>query len=257
MSKFGIVGLAALATARILLAAGFAAEPATGEWVETRSFVAPEATQAAAADEQFFYAIANRVVAKYDRQTEKLVARSTGEAAHLNSGFFHEGKLYLAHSNYPERPEHSEIKVLVPEAMELSTFHDFGASAGSLTWALFHDGAWWCNFAYYEDENSKTYLARLVDWRETDRWTYPAELIDRFARRSASGGVFRDGELLVTGHDEREIHVLEVPEEGDALKHLETIPAPFTGQGFAIDPATGGLVGIDRPRRKIVLAKEE
>ncbi len=38
------------------------------------------------------------------------------------------------------------------------------------------------------------------------------------------------------------------------LVYVETSPAPFTGQGFAADPETGGLVGIDRKRREILLA---
>jgi hypothetical protein len=33
------------------------------------------------------------------------------------------------------------------------------------------------------------------------------------------------------------------------------LPAPFTGQGIADDPATGGLVGIDRKQRQIVFAE--
>src|SRR5690606_24801350 len=45
---------------------------------------APEAVQAAAADERFVYAIANSVVAKYDRASGERVAASTGEAKHLN-----------------------------------------------------------------------------------------------------------------------------------------------------------------------------
>ena len=77
------------------------------------------------------HAIANSVVAKYDRETGERVAGSTGAARHLNSGFFHDGQLYCAHSNYPLTPEQSEIIVLDVDSMELSTFHEFGNFGGS------------------------------------------------------------------------------------------------------------------------------
>jgi hypothetical protein len=240
-----------------------AAEKPAHDWKETHSFSAPEATQAAAADERFVYAISNRVIAKYDRATEKLVGRSTGEASHLNSGFFWQGKLYSAHSNYPAKPERSEIKVLDPEKMVVETFKDFGASDGSLTWAIREPSdsksaddkdVWWLNFAYYGEENHKTYLARHEGDRETKRFTYPADMIKAFGKNSASCAIWREGQLLVTGHDNREIYVLELPKEGTVLTHVATVAAPFTGQGFALDPA-GGLIGIDRAKRRMVFAK--
>ncbi|HEY2841078.1 MAG TPA: hypothetical protein VGJ26_18125 [Pirellulales bacterium] len=260
-----------------LLALG--AEQPSRDWKETHSFAAPEATQAAAADDRFVYAISNRVIAKYDRATEKLIARSTGEASHLNSGFFFAGKLYSAHSNFPEKPERSELKVLDPEKMSLETYKNFGASDGSLTWAIrdpaeakkaesatdrpdfqppstdFDKGIWWLNFAYYGDENSKTYLARYENGRETRRWTYPPEAIKKFGKNSASCGIWRDDRLLVTGHDEREFHLFELPKEGSVLTLVATVAAPFTGQGFAADPAGGGLIGIDRAKRRVVIAR--
>ena len=56
------------------------------------------------------------------RETTTLPA---AEATHLNTGFFWQGKLYCAHSNYPAKPERSELLVLDPESMELTTYHDF------------------------------------------------------------------------------------------------------------------------------------
>ena len=61
------------------------------EWASVRQWPAPEAHQAAAADQRFFYAITSCAVAKYDRTTGKRVALSTGAARHLNSGFFWKG----------------------------------------------------------------------------------------------------------------------------------------------------------------------
>ncbi|HVU88712.1 MAG TPA: hypothetical protein VHD36_15430 [Pirellulales bacterium] len=245
------------AVAAAWLALFVATRTACGDdYLESHRFAAPEATQAAAADERFVYAIANKVVAKYDRERQQLVARSTGEATHLNTGFFLGGKMYCAHSNFPQKPDRSDIKILDPKTMVLETFKDFGASDGSLTWAVFEKGAWWCNFAFYGEENRKTYLARLEDWREVARWTYPAEVVKAFGKNSASCGIWRDGQLLITGHDEREIFVLEIPDQGQrVLNHVRTVAAPFTGQGFAVDPVSQGLIGIDRAARQIVFAK--
>src|SRR6187551_1438567 len=97
-----------------------AADPAA--WGTVREIPAPEANQAAAADERFLYAITNKVVAKYDRETGMRIAVSTGPAEHLNSGFLHNGRVYCAHSNYPKQPEKSKTKVLDCESMELTTF---------------------------------------------------------------------------------------------------------------------------------------
>ncbi len=97
-------------------------------WKEVRRIRAPEATQAATADDRYVYAIANGVVAKYDRATGERLSGSTGAASHLNTGFFLDGKMYCAHSNFPEKPERSEIRILDPEKMVLETFKDFGAS---------------------------------------------------------------------------------------------------------------------------------
>lgn len=244
--------------ALILIAAAASGEPTDQpRWTTTGKLAAAEAHQAAAADEQFIYAITNKQVAKYDRETKKRVAVSTGEAKHLNSGFFWTGKLYCAHSNYPLLPEQSEIKVLDPRTMKLMTFKDFGNFGGSLTWAVLRDDHWWCNFARYGQENDQTFLVKFDDqWREQGRWTYPQEVIRELGRNSLSGGLWLNGELLVTGHDDPVLFRLVLTEKGDELKLLGTQAIPFTGQGFAHDPKSGGLVGIDRAKRQIVLAEE-
>lgn len=224
-------------------------------WRKTAILPAPEANQAAAASEEFVYAITNRLIAKYDRASGRRVSESRGEATHLNSGFLWESKLYCAHSNYPQTPEHSEIKVLDLDSMALTTLKDFGVSEGSLTWVVRHDGHWWCTFAYYGDQNARTYLAQFDDqWQEQRRWRYPDEVVRRLGSASISGGLWRQGMILATGHDALEIYRLRVPGDGNLLELVEIMPAPFTGQGIADDPATGGLVGIDRKQRRVVFA---
>jgi hypothetical protein len=225
-------------------------------WKTTSELAAPEAHQAAAADKRFVFAIASQHVAKYDRATGKRLARSIGSAKHLNSGFLWRGRLLCAHSNYPQVPEQSEIKVLDPESMRLTTFRDFGDFGGSLTWVVRHKGDWWCNFARYGDKNVETVFVRFDDrWRETGRWTYPKSVIDQLGRYSLSGGLWRGTELLVTGHDKGELYRLRLPGKGRVLEYVGKQSVGFTGQGFATDKSTGGLVGISRARGRVVFVK--
>jgi hypothetical protein len=223
---------------------------------ETRVIPAAEAAQAAAADGQFVYAIGSAVIGKYDRATGQFLATSTGEAKHLNSGFLWEGQLYCAHSNFPRKPEQSEIKVLDPETMKLTTAVDFGESKGSLTWAVHEGGFWWATFAFYGEANGRTRLVKFDDqWQEIAEWTYPPEVIKDLGQYSISGGVWKDGHLLVTGHDHKVIYRLRVPERGGVLELLATLPSPFPGQGIANDPKTGGLLGIRRNKKEVVFGE--
>lgn len=226
-------------------------------WNKSRVYPALEAVQAAAADETYIYAISNSLVAKYSRASGERVAISQGEAKHLNSGYFWNGLLYCAHSNYPQKPERSQIKVLDVHTMQLSTFKDFAEEQGSLTWAVRHEGRWWCNFAYYGRENGRTSLVEFDDdWQVRRRWTYPPDLLGQLGDFSLSGGLWQGDVLLVTGHDDRLIFRLRLPEQGRELEYLDRQEAPFTGQGFAADPVSGGLVGIHRSERQVVIAAE-
>lgn len=248
----GVCAIFSLDSSSILLAN---AEEKSTTWQQTAAAPAPEAIQAAAADEKHFYAIANAIIAKYDRQTGERLAISTGEATHLNSGYFWQGKLLCAHSNYPKMPEKSEIKVLDIATMQLGTFKDFGDFGGSLTWVIHRDGHWWCNFARYGDDNAKTFLVKFNDqWQEQARWTYPASVVRDLGRYSLSGGVWHDDSLLVTDHDNRVLYELRLPKQGNVLEFVRKQSVPFTGQGIAHDPKTGGLVGIDRAKRQVLFA---
>ena len=225
------------------------------QWKAFRKLPATEAHQAAAAEVKFIYAITSRGIAKYDRESGKRVATSVGAAKHLNSGFFWKGKLLCAHSNYPLKPERSEVKVLDTDSMKLTTFRDFGSAGGSLTWVLHKDGFWWCNFALYGADNHKTFLVKYDEkWQEVARWTYPKKVISQLGRHSLSGGIWRGDELWTTGHDDPVAFRLGLPKEGSELQYLGQHAIPFTGQGLANDPVTGGLVGISRAKRQVVFA---
>jgi endonuclease/exonuclease/phosphatase family metal-dependent hydrolase len=234
------------------LTAAIAAEPA---WRQTSTLDAEEARQAVAVDEHRVYAITNDRIARYDRATGRRTGVSTGDAKHLNSGFLADGRLYCAHSNYPGTPEISQLMALDLDTLRLETFHDFADYGGSLTWAVKHDGNWWCNFARYGNANAETFLVRFDDrWHEIGRWTYPAEVIRQLGKHSISGGVWRDGLLLCTDHDNERLYRLRLPKGGKLLELVDVQPAPFAGQGIAHDPVTGGLVGIRRAQRQVVFA---
>lgn len=224
--------------------------------VRTGAIQAPEAKQAAAADEGFVYAIDSAVIAKYERASGRLVATNSGQVKHLNSGFFWQGKMYCAHSNFPKKPERSEIMVLDPETMKLSLFKDFGVYRGSLTWVVRYQEYWWCTFAHYGTNNAKTVLAKLDDnWKEHGAWTYPQEVIQKMGNYSISGGVWKDGLLWVTDHDRKVLYRLRLPKEGSVLELIDVVPSPFTGQGIAQDLKTGGLVGIDRSKQEVAFGE--
>ena len=236
-------------------AAILAKDPPTA-FVQTSTLAAPEANQAACADDHFVYAIDSKVIAKYDRATGKTIATSTGNASHLNSGFMWNGEIYCAHSNYPRKPEKSEIMRLNTGTMVLSSFKDFGEYRGSLTWVVRDGGYWWCNFARYGADNAKTTLVKLdADWRELGAWTYPLEVIKELGQYSISGGIWLDNVLLATGHDHKVIYRLRMPQQGDVLELIDKVPAPFPGQGIASDPKTGGLLGIDRAKKQVIFAE--
>ena len=229
-------------------------------WTTTRLIASPHATQAAAADDRHAYAISNTTVAQYDRVTGRLVRLGTAaDAKHLNSGFLHEGRLYCAHSNYPAEPPESEIRVFDPATGALTLFHRFEDPPGSLVWCVRRGGNWWCCFAWYRADNARTVLIEYADGgfgREARRFTFPPAVVADWDGMSASGGIWDGDTLLVSHHHFPVLYRLALPADGGQLRLVESLDCPFPGQGIAADPA-GGLVGIDRPHRRIVFAERE
>ena len=85
----------------------------------------------------------------------------------------------------------------------------------------------------------------------------PAGPGGRLGEQQLSGGIWHGDDLLATGHDKKIIYRLRVPKEGKVVEVIEAVPSPFPGRGIAVDPKTGGLVGIDRGKRLVVFAKYE
>ena len=241
------------------------AGPPLGSSELLQRFQIKEARQAVAVDAEAFYAVDNTTIAKYDKKTATLIAKWDGEntgAIHLDSATVVDGKLYAAHSNYPAWPMVSSIEIFDAASLKHVESHSLGIERGSLTW-LDRDakGQWWGAFANYNRVFDKSpiaygnkYNTQLVrfdsDWRVAEAWVFPDALVEKFDDMSNSGGAWGpDGKLYVTGHDNPELYVMELPEIGGTLKWVGTIPAEIGGQGFAFDHSQPGVIyGIIRKK---------
>jgi hypothetical protein len=242
------------------------AGPPQGSSELIQRFQVKEARQAVGVDSQAFYAVDNTAIAKYDKKTGALIARWEGDAAsgviHLDSAAVVDGKLYAAHSNYPGWPMASSIEIWDAATLKHIESHSLGIERGSLTW-LDRDanGRWWGAFANYNRVFDKSpfaygnkYNTQLVrfdaDWRVAEAWVFPDALVEKFDDMSNSGGAWGpDGKLYVTGHENPELYVIELPEIGATLKWIGTIPAEIGGQGFAFDHSQPGVIyGVIRKK---------
>lgn len=248
------------------LAGPVSAQQAPTRFEEVRRFPAPEANQAVAVDDLYFYAISNRSIGKYEKETGRRVdaweGGADGPIIHLDSGVVIDGLLYCAHSNYPGVPMTSSIEIFDPETMTHVGSRSFGITEGSATWVDRHDGHWWVTFANYSGPGGVpgrgsewTSLVELDDsWRRVAGFVYPAEVVESFDVMSNSGGTWgRDGKLYITGHDEGVVFVLALPESGSVLRLEGELPITAEGQGIAWDRAEPGtMYSIIRSSREVV-----
>jgi hypothetical protein len=233
---------------------------------EVRRWPAPEARQGVAVDADYFYAIVNTRIGKYDKSTGRKVGEWVGDRLriiHLNSCAVIDAMLVCAHSNFPEVPMASSVEFFDPATMRHVRSVPLGIADGSLTWIERHGGKWWAGFANYDDKGGEPgrdhRFTQVVmfddDWRRLGGYRFPDSVLQHFAPLSNSGGSWgADGLLYVTGHDAREIYVLREPGEGPTLEHLATIAAPLDGQAWAWDrSATRTLYGITRRNGEVVV----
>lgn len=236
------------------------------EWEheELRRFPAEEAVQGVAVDGEHFYAISNRAIGKYRKETGERVARwedaPEGRIRHLNAGVVIEGRLYCAHSNFPAMPEESSIEVFDPETMRHLESRPFPDPPGSLTWVDRHEGIWYACFAHYRksgDPANSRVVSYDADWNPLVRWSFPPALIERFKGYSASGGAFGPGGILfVSGHDAKELYLLELPPGGGEARWFFTLPISAAGQAFAWELSDAArLYAIDRATREVIVSE--
>jgi len=93
-------------------------------------------------------------------------------------------------------------------------------------------------------------------FQELQRWTFPEKVIGDWDNASASGGIWDGDTLLVTHHHFKVLYRLKIPNDGKVLELVEALECPFPGQVIAQDPLSGGLIGIDRPKKEIVFAQQ-
>jgi hypothetical protein len=227
----------------------------------------PEAYQGVGVDAKHFYAVDNTVIAKYDKVTGKLVKkwqeRKKGPITHLDSAMVMDGKIYAAHSNYPDWPMTSSLEIYDAETMEHVGSQSFGIQWGSLTWADWHDNHWWMTFANYDrllgpnktpyGHKANTLMVKLTrDFRLVSSWTLPKAILDRFEDMSNSGGSWGpDGFLYLTGHDPAELYRMRLPKAGSVLELVDIMPMNIRGQGIAWDRSRPGVIyGIIRATAK-------
>lgn len=229
---------------------------------ELARFSAPNATQAVAVDELYFYAISNSKIVKHRKTDGSVVKTYSGTFKHLNSGIILEGKLYCANTNYPELPMASSLEIFDPKTLEHIGTHSFGMYIGSFTWIDRWKKDWYLMFVHYEnyaqERNKGVEYSSLVQmdkaFRQKGGWTLPKALVERLRPESISGGCFaKDGKLYMSPHHFEEIYVMQIPSQGYELEWIKTIPVPFEGQGFALDPAQDGVLwGIHRKQREVI-----
>ncbi len=251
----------------LVLAAALAAAAATPsrEAEVVRRYPAPEARQGVAVDRDHVYAVANSTIAKYDKKTGAKLAQWKGDPArypHINSCAVIAKELVCASSNFPAVPHWSAVEFFDPVTMTHLRTVALGPGRGSITWVDRKGGVWWAAFANYDAKGGEaprdhrhTVLVRFDDqWRETQSWSFPASVLERFKPMSSSGGGWGpDGRLYITGHDHPELYALALPKGGAVLDHLDTIGVAIEGQAIDWDESQPGMLyGISRASREVV-----
>ena len=263
MKSAAISGLRYAVAALVLVCTAIAPAQAKPVLEQLAEYMVPEANQGVGVDAWHFYAVDNRSIAKYDKQSGKLVKKwqgpKDGPVKHLDSAMVMDGKLYAAHSNYPEWPMTSSLEIFDAETMTHIGTHSFGIQWGSLTWVDWHDGHWWMTFANYDrllgpgktpyGHKANTVMVKFTrDFSPVESWTLPKSILDKFELMSNSGGSWGpDVFLYLTGHDPAELYRMRLPKAGSILELVEVIPMNIRGQGIAWNRSQPGVIyGIIR-----------
>ena len=229
---------------------------------------APEANQGAASDGRFVYAIDNDRIGKYRIDTGKRVAQWQGDRRlfpHMNSCTVAGRELVCAASNYPAVPQTSAVEFFDTATLRHLRTVSLGFGPGSLTVLDRHNGKWWAVFANYAGKGGEpgrdtryTLLVRMDNaFRQEAAWTFPVEVLARFAPYSCSGASWsKDGRLYVTGHDRAEMYELALPEAGSVLELRRTVAIATPGQAIDWDPVRAGrLWSIDRAKNEMIASE--
>jgi hypothetical protein len=231
-----------------------------------RAYPVPEADQGVAVDGQFFYAVDNTVLAKYETSSGSFVTRWAGPPdgliRHMNSCLADGGRLWCANSNYWEGPMGSSIEVFDSSALNHVESHSLGMrDEGSLTWLDRCCGGWIAGFAHYDshggvafkDHSFSSVVTFDPEWRQTGGWLFPTSVVARMSPNAASGGAIGpDGLLYLLGHDQPELYVVARPLMGPTMIHLATIELEAEGEAFSwAKDGSRTIFTIDRRRHLV------
>ncbi len=243
-------------------------QPVKVEFETVQTFEIREVRQGIAVDSACFYVINSKGIGKYNKKNGELIKEwrdTTGQIIHFDGGVIVNGKLYCAHSNYPEIPMISSIEIFDNENLGHIGTHSFGIKYGSCTWADYYNGYWWICFAHYDrfesmlgKNNRWTMLVKFdKDWNELGSWTFPQTVLQEFKPMSCSGGSWGpDGNLYVTGHDSARVYVMQLPEMGSVLELKKTLKIRSEGQGIAWDRYDiYHLYGIIKKENSVIKSK--
>ncbi|GLQ08735.1 hypothetical protein GCM10007913_06670 [Devosia yakushimensis] len=247
-------------------------EPPTMSSEVLGSYVIPEINQGIGVDAEHFYAIDNTTIAKYTKDTQERVAMKDYEdigAIHFDSAAVVDGKIYVAHSNYPIWPMTSSLEIFDAATLDHLESHSFGIQIGSFTWVdQAPDGSWWGGFANYNRVFDKSpiaygnkYNTQVVkfdaDWQVEQAYVIPDVVVEKFDDMSNSGGSWGpDGHLYLSGHDPAEAYVMDIPAIGSTLKWIGTVPLEIAGQGIAWDRSQPDVIyGFVRETNTVTVNK--
>jgi hypothetical protein len=229
---------------------------------EVQRFKAVYADQAVAVDNHHFYAIANNHISKYTLEGDSITTwhePNKERIRHINSGIVINDKLYCAHSNFPETPMASSIEIFDTKTLTHLQTISLGIDAGSCTWILPGKNCWYVYFAHYDKNGAQpgydVSWSQLVQydlqWKRSQAWILPKELINEIRPHSLSGAVLIDSVFYCTGHDAKKCYLLAFPPYGMRMEWIDTISIPFHGQGIAMDNY-GNMWGIDRKNKFVI-----
>ncbi len=232
-----------------------------------RSLSSEQAHQGVAVDKEHVYTVATKSIAKHEKKTGKLVKvwDESSHIIHLNSGIVVEGKLYCAHSNWPNIPMEGSVEVWDAKTLAYESNIVFKNPVGSCTWIDRYDGFWWVCFAHYDEKGGEpgkgvemTTVVKYDDsWKALGSWKFPEVIVQKFAPYSCSGGAWgKDGLLYVSGHDEPELYALKLINGKTKFQYLKTVRVDSNGQGIAFDRNSPNydLYTIKRKERLVVVS---
>lgn len=253
--------------------------PARLDCAPPRCIESPAARQGVAVDATSVFAIDDARVLRHERASGALLARWPAPDAtvpagppltHLNGGVVVGGRLYAAHSNWPERPPVNTIEIWRARDLAHVGSVPLAVDDAWLNWIDRHAGRWWALLARYgaadapDGGNRGTRLAALdARFAVEAVWSLPEALLERLAPMSVSGGTWgHDGRLYLSGHDGPELYVTALPHanEGRASagapeltwRATHRVP-PLDGQGLAFTRDGGPILlwGVERDRWRL------